>query len=89
MHTKVPCCFVHSCISRLLCHLISVMSFIVAVPVNYCSASPKKGSKLLMGHGLSAVDNLSRTGSVQSSCITIHISWFIQLVPAVDVDKFS
>ena len=71
--TKVSCCFVCSRISRFICYLISVISFIVAVCVSHYSASPKKGSMLLLGHGLSAVDILSRTGSVLSSCIAIHM----------------
>ena len=37
--TTVPCCFVCSCISCFICCLISHESFIVAVPVNHCSAS--------------------------------------------------
>ena len=73
MCTKVSCCFVCSCISRFICYLISVISFIVAVPGNHCSASPKKGSRLLLDCGLSAFDNLLRAGSVWSSCTTIHM----------------
>ena len=74
MHTKVSCCFVCSCISRFICHLRSFMSFVVAVPVNHCSASTKKGGRLLLGHGLSVGDNVLRAGSVQSSCIAIHMA---------------
>ena len=62
--TIVSCCFVCSCISCFICCLISLVFFIVAVPVNHCSASPKMGCKLLLGHGLSVGANLSRTGSV-------------------------
>ena len=40
--TKVSRCFVHSFISRFICHLIAVKSFIVAVSLNHCTASPKK-----------------------------------------------
>ena len=71
IHTKVSCCFVCSCISRFIHCLISVISFIVAVPVNHCSASPKKGSMLLLGHGPSVHDNLLRTGSFLKYCIGI------------------
>ena len=69
--TKVSCCFVCSCISRFIHYLISVVSFIVAVPVYHCSASLKKGIRLLLGHGLSVGDNLSRTGSFWSSCTAV------------------
>ena len=58
MCTRLSCCCVCSCISKLNHHLISVISFIVAAPINQCSASLKKGSRLLLGHRLSVVVNL-------------------------------
>ena len=73
MCTKVSCCFVCSCIRWFICCPISHISFIVAVPVNQNSASPKKGSRLLFGHELSAVDDLSGIGSYWSSRNVIHI----------------
>ena len=71
MCTGVSCCFIHSCISRFIRHLISGVSFIVAVPISHCSASPKKGIRLIFGHGLSALDNLLWVSSLLSSCIAI------------------
>ena len=83
MCTKVFFCFVCSCISKFIHCLIFVVSFTVAVPVDHCSASPKKGSRLLFGCGLSAVDDLMRTGTVQSSCIAVCMvglyDWYILL----------
>ena len=70
--TMVFCCCVHSCISKLTYHLISIVSFVVAIPISQCGVSPKKDSRLLLGHGLSAVVNLSRTGSVLSSFVAIR-----------------
>ena len=68
--TKVSCCCVHSCINEFTHCLISTVSFVVVVPISQCSASPKKG-KLLSGHGLSEVANLSKTGSVLSSSTAV------------------
>ena len=69
--TKVSSCFVCSCISWFIHFLISLVSFIVAVPVNHCSASPKKVIRLLLGHRLLVDDNLLRSVPIWSSCITI------------------
>ena len=55
MCTKVSCCFVCSCINWFICHLLFLVSFIMAVPVKYCSASPEKGNRHLLGHGLLVV----------------------------------
>ena len=73
IYTRVSCCHVCSCITKFTYHLISFVSFKVTVPINHCSASPKKGSRLLLGHWLLAVGNLLRMGSVLSSCIAIHM----------------
>ena len=71
--TEVSYCFVCPCISWFIHCFISYVSFIVDVPINHCSASPKEGSRILLGCGLSVGGNLLGTGSVWSSCIAISM----------------
>ena len=48
MCTRVSCCVDWASMSWFTCSLILLTSFVVAVPVSYLRASPKKGSKLLL-----------------------------------------
>ena len=52
--TRVTCCFC-SCISWFIHCLISHVSFVVAVPVNHFSTSPKKGNRILLDCGFQVV----------------------------------
>ena len=83
MCTRVFSC-VCSCISEFTCHLISIVSLVVAIPVGQCSVSPKNGSRLLLGHGLSEVVDLSKNGLVLSICIAVHMvgsyDWYMLLI---------
>ena len=76
--TKGSCCFVCSCISRFICHLISVVSFIMAVHVNLCSASPKKGSRLLWVVDYKWVIICQEL--VQSGVIVLPFVWSIYMI---------
>ena len=84
MCTRLSCCYACSGISKFTSHLISIVSFVVAIPISQCSVSPKRGSRLLLGHGLSAVVNLFGPGSVLSSCIAFYIvssyDWQVLLI---------
>ena len=73
MCTKVSYCCICSCISKFIHHLISIVSFVVFFPISQCSATPKKGNRLLLGCGSSAVVYLSRTGLVLSTSIAVHM----------------
>ena len=73
MCTKVSYCYVSSCIKEFTHYLISVISFVVAIPIIQSRASPRKGSRPLLGCGLSEVVSLSRAGLVLTNCMAVHM----------------
>ena len=61
------------CTSEFTHCFISVVLLVVDIPVSQCSASPKKGKRLLLGHGFSEIVNLSMSGLFLNSCIAFHM----------------